>query len=70
MKSNKRPLEEGQLVKHRQNDYVGQVLQVFDVKMGQGRIVSKVKVLWLRPTAMLGRTNIVVNQILEPVTET
>ena len=60
-------LKENQLVRHKVNGSVGQVLKVVDVPMGSGRILEKVKVLWLRPDTLFGKTNILVAKILEPV---
>lgn len=62
-------LKENQLVRHKINGSVGQVLKVVDVPMGSGRILEKVKVLWLRPDTLFGKTNILVAKILEPVTQ-
>jgi len=62
-------LKENQLVRHKVNGSVGQVLKVVDVPMGSGRILEKVKVLWLRPDTLFGKTNILVAKILEPVTQ-
>lgn len=61
-------LKENQLVRHKLSGAVGQVLKVVDVPMGSGRILEKVKVLWLRPDTLFGKTNILVAKILEPVT--